>query len=334
MGIPGLLLSWILLGGPEPTDTAAVRLTWHAPANCPERGYLEQRIGHHLGRPLATGEQDPAVEISGIVRAPPAEGKQWGLELVITRAGETGSRDLAADTCAELVDAAAFISAVAIDPSVVTREPAPEPPPDPEPEAPSEPEQEPEREPQAGPEERPEPPPPRKRGARGAVGLAGGVGLGLSPRATALLDLRGALLLERARVELAIGHGVVSESTLRDEVGARAWSVLVAATGCFVPRVSTVEFPLCGGARVAAIRATGIGERVTPSPTTAGWLGLEAQAGLAYAPRPFLALFVRGHFGASPTNFAFRVDGAGEVFSPGPLYGGAQIGLEARFGGN
>lgn len=334
MRVAGLLLALAAARGPEapaPESAATVRLTWHAPIDCPKRTHLEQRIEQHLGRPLDQSAEKPGIEISGIVRPPADADKGWRLELVITREQNTGSRELTADTCAELVDAAAFIAAVAIDPTVATEDPAP--PPEEEPPPESEPQLQPKPEPKPEPPPEPGPVTVPRTGPRGAVSLSGGAGFGLLPRAFPVVDLRGALLLRRARIELGVQHDFTTQTPIVDGIGGRFWALVATVGGCFVPSVKSVDFPICGGGRVGMIRGIGTGDRVTPRAQSSVWGGADLQAGLSWAPLRSLALFVRGQLGVSPANFAFRVDGAGEVFRPAAFYGTALGGLEGRFGG-
>jgi hypothetical protein len=332
MRVAGLLVALAAVRAPQAAGTepaASVRLTWHAPPACPKRTHLEQRIAQHLGRDLDQSVEKPALEISGIVSAPPEHADPWLLELVITRGDTTGSRKLEADTCAELVDAAAFISAVAIDPTVATSEPEPEPRPEPKPQ----PEPEPQPQPKPEPTRAEQPTAPQASGPRGALALSGGVGFGALPRIFPAVDLRGALLVKRARIELGLQHGFATQTPIIDDVGGRFWVLVATVGGCFVPRVKRVEFPVCGGGRIGALRGVGIGDRVSPQAQSSVWGGADLQAGLNWVPRGFIALFVRGQLGVSPANFAFRVDGAGEVFRPTAGYGTALAGVEGRFGG-
>jgi len=117
----GLLLA--LATSPAP----AVDLTWDAPAGCPPQAELERQISTLLAG-HAPADDRPRVAFRVERRGP-----QWLLHGEIHSAQASGRRDLGAATCAELVEAAALIVAIAVDPSFVPGEPAVPPPPPPPP---------------------------------------------------------------------------------------------------------------------------------------------------------------------------------------------------------
>ena len=335
MGLAIATLVGVLGIAPPTPSTATIRVTWHAPKTCPERERVEELVAEHLGRPLERGEGSDLVEIAGVVGAPASEGAPWTLELYISHAEATGTRGLEADTCGELVDAAALIIAMAIDPGLLTGDEGPAVPvPEPiELEAPAEPE----HEPAPARETEPEPRPRHRAPAAGTLRLAGGVGFGPQPGPFGTIDLRGTAKFGRARLEIGIEHGIASTTERGDGVGGRFWSVGADAAGCFVPDVATVEFPLCAGARIAAIHGVASGPGVEPRPQTRPWGGFELGAGVDWTPKsrtgpknPWVVVFLRGTVGLSPADFGFVVGGVGEVFRPGLLYGGVIAGVGLR----
>lgn len=354
MPIVSAFVVFIALGATIPStelnDAMVVRLTWQAPSDCPAPDHLEHRIARHLGRRVETAGEHTVASITGTIQTPVHDDALWTLELTIGREGTVGTRNLSADTCAELLDAAAFISAVALDPNAVqdvlsaqsAQIVVPAPPPA--------------AAPPALETEDPAPlafhPPPVASGpvprtpetalpttkvsaptrSWGAIAMGIGAGFGAIPRTSLTLDLRAAWARRRARVEVGVQRGFATQTEIVDGVGGE-FSLLVAhAAGCFVPRVGTLEFPLCGGARLGAISGEGIGPRVQPSRRAGLWGGIDGQIGVNWALFDVAALFVRGHAGLAPATYAFSVNSGGNVLELSRAYGTLLAGIEGRFG--
>lgn len=119
----GLLLA--LATSPTPAVPSPVELRWDAPAGCPAQAELDRQVAALLaGHPPA----DPRTRVAFRVER---RGPQWQLHGEIHGAQASGRRDLSAATCDELVEAAALIVAIAVDPDFVPGEPAVPPPPPP-----------------------------------------------------------------------------------------------------------------------------------------------------------------------------------------------------------
>jgi hypothetical protein len=110
----------------------ALELVWTAPAACPSQADVKQRIDALLeapGKPAASGAQSARASAK-------LTSTRSGYRLTLTLHGEgiEGTRSLSGNDCAELAETAAFLIAVAIDPSLPgAAPPAPEPAPTPEP---------------------------------------------------------------------------------------------------------------------------------------------------------------------------------------------------------
>lgn len=130
----------------------ALELTWTAPAACPSQADVKQRIDTLLeapGKPATSDAQSASASAK-------LTSTRSGFKLVLTLHGEgiEGTRTLSGDDCAELAETAAFLIAVAIDPSLPgAAPPSPEPAPTPEP-------------PPVAPEPAPAPIPPPKAASR------------------------------------------------------------------------------------------------------------------------------------------------------------------------
>jgi hypothetical protein len=111
---------------PEPAH--ALELRWTAPAACPSQEDVQARIDGLLrapGKPASSAEQ-------GAHASAKLSALRSGFKLVLTLSGDGlgGTRTLTGKDCAELAETAAFLIAVAIDPSLPgTEPPVVEPPP-------------------------------------------------------------------------------------------------------------------------------------------------------------------------------------------------------------
>lgn len=334
----------------------AVALTWEAPQECPDVAVVRRALAGYLG-------EAPSVEAGAAVTAVgrvTRSGGVYRLELhTRTASGET-VRETTADECGVLVEATAVIVAIAVDPSTMLArgdmaptpvepkpaepepaplepEPAPPEPTPPEP-APTEPVVEPRPD-----EPAPVEPEPR---LRFGVRASGGVDLGVLPGLAGGLRLAGAIFggrpaVARAwRAELRGDFWFPRTATVADGIGGRVSLWSVGARGCWVPGVERVglQFPLCAGLESGAMRGQPVGDRIaSPTPSSRFWLAADGSAGLAWAPRRFIALVLQAELVVPIVRAGFRVGRTGdeledlEVHRAGPVAGRALLGLEARF---
>ncbi len=94
----------------------ASAVQWQAPAGCPDRIAVEQRIDALLGRTPTEHE----LRAVGVVQA----GPPWRLELETTLGGSRQHRVIEAEDCGTLAEAAALVLAVSVDPLGVSGAPA------------------------------------------------------------------------------------------------------------------------------------------------------------------------------------------------------------------
>ncbi|PRQ06653.1 hypothetical protein [Enhygromyxa salina] len=102
---PGLALALILARGP-----GEARLTWEAPLACPRASWLEARVDAYLGHAFTS---EAEVEVAGYVHADSAG---FVLELVTLVGGVREQRQLTHHDCDALVEIAASLAAIVIDP--------------------------------------------------------------------------------------------------------------------------------------------------------------------------------------------------------------------------
>lgn len=346
-----------------------VDVRWRGDPRCPEAEFQGS-----LARYLAEASERRPVEVTAEVRR---DGEaRWSASLELTTADGRSARTLRGRSCAEVSDAAAFVTAVVVDPGVLTR-PAPGaivPAPAEEEASPAEgdaPEEivdmtsgpgemsprtgsepagvgpavgqdelelspgTPALEPVAavGSELSPGPEPRPPAGRRGFVRVAGGLeALGM-PGVGPQLGLTTGLLGARWRAELT---GMYRAPTTRftdvdPSAGARVRLWTVGVRGCWVPPTRGVEVPLCGGLEAGQALGEGVGyagAQADRIPWVAALLG----PALAWAPRPWLALWLGVDLALPLRQASFSADGLGTMFESAPVSLRAALGLEIRFG--
>jgi len=105
---------------PEEPGRSSVELTWIAPEQCPDRPFLIAEIEKLVGRPL-NAIDEPSIKATATITKKDID--TWVLRLRTRERGVEGERELVADNCDTLAQAAALILALSIDPEAVeTRE--------------------------------------------------------------------------------------------------------------------------------------------------------------------------------------------------------------------
>jgi hypothetical protein len=104
---------WVLflVGGSLTASAQPLELRWQAPDECPDRAQLQAKVDRLLGRSYATFDWLADARVA-------RKGERWTLKLDLQHGGRHAARTLQADDCVTLSDAAAWLIAVAIDPSV------------------------------------------------------------------------------------------------------------------------------------------------------------------------------------------------------------------------
>jgi hypothetical protein len=321
----------------------AVALTWEAPAACPDAAAVRRALAGYLG-------EGPSAAAGAAVRAVArviSDGASLRLSLRTETASGVTTRETTSEDCAVLVDATAVIVAIAVDPTTVLGrgDAAPRPVPvEPEPvePEPAEPVVEVEPEPLAEVEPIVEPvtdaeaasaEPAVEPRVRFGMRVGGGIDVGVLPGLAGGLRLAGATFGPWWRAELRGDFWFPRTAILRDGIGGRIGLWSVGARGCGVPAVARVgvEFPLCAGIEVGAMRGDPVGDRVaSPENASQLWSAVDASAGLAWAPRRFIALVIQAELVVPLVRAGFRV-GEDELHRAGPVAGRGLVGIEARF---
>jgi hypothetical protein len=265
-----------------------LKVSWSAPESCPQQPAFTTQLEGFLGRELAALD-DPSLDVVGNVRADAAKGYVARLR-VRTKLGSQ-QRELAHRDCAELTEAAALVSALAIDPNLVVSSPkagdepaevspvpTPPPPVDARPATPAEPPSA----PSAPSRDAPHPVRP-SRSLHPSVAALGLVGSSVLPGAGAGVGLFGALGLGRFRLA-ARGNfwfprfqGVAGVSGPGIDLG--AWGVGLKA--CGLPLAGEVTLAACFGPELGDMYGTGNTQLTNPSTVHNRWSAVSAELALA-----------------------------------------------------
>lgn len=231
-------------------------VTWTAPAECPDAAHFETRIAAHLGDPAVADGVAVEVRIA-------AAGGGFALSLRT----EHGERALRGERCTDVVEAAALIVAMAIDPDAgFGPEPA-------------------ERRPAWATDGEVPPGPPvaevaelarprPRRGARLALRVTAGGDIGALPGPTANLGLGAGLVLGPWRLE-AGGHSLVERTAYGAEIdeGHRIRLYYGTLLVCHAP---LRMLRMCAGGELGRFEAESFGYRTdeTPRDGALWWGGL------------------------------------------------------------
>lgn len=323
-----------------------VAIAWEAPEGCPDAAYVRGRIAEQL-----RGVEVEAARVRARVSAPEGSGAAWRLWIAI---GDEGERELEAESCTALADAAAVMVAISLNASVPGEEGGvPEPPVvEAADEAVDEPErgaeavaEEPSLEPIAAPSE---PAPdaaagpstpersagPRRWRAAAVLGVAVGAhGVGL-PVPGAQLGGRVGVRWGPLVVALSGMHSFRRERPVVGDVAASYQLTTGGLELCGVlalGRRVAIEGFACAEAEVGRLRAEGL-RAVSPQVQRHPWVGVGGGGGAAWVARPWLAVGLRADLVAPLLGRRFVVGdaSAGEV---GPVDVRGALVLEFRVPG-
>jgi len=280
---------------------------WDAPPACPGRAEVDAQVEMLLLEPQAT---PPSYR--GRIES---TGEGYRLELDVGAVHRTVD---AAD-CARLGTAAALIVAVEHDPVAVAGavEPIVQ--------RPRHVSEEPPKVPEATPPPATDDVPPApSRPARSAepavvapTPIGGGVRLGVGPEAgllpevRAAFDIAGALQRQVWRFELGATVSLPRESTFASssQVGVRTMLFSGRARGCWAPGMGRLEIPLCVGAAVGGLWASGFGPGVAADPRTQTWASALASAGIEVSIARRFGLFAMAEIDVALRRPAVHVEG-------------------------
>ncbi len=315
MSISNLLVAWIGFAPAtaEPGDRP-YQLTWEAPSECPASEAVERAVDQALD---ITVRSDQRFVIDTRVRVRQTDNGKLAMWLVMELDGTRGERRLEADTCDELVNAAAQIIAIAVDVQARNASRAsdtsPPPPGDESAVVPTSPPP-PVPEPVAPPVAQPGPPAPSADGPPAAPSVpapstspapkvrlgaraTAGAGFSVLPGPTFVAEVALGLSGRHFRGEAAGSYFAPREIETDATPRARGEFQLGTAMlrGCGVPPpVGPVAFPLCASVEVGAMRGKGVGTAIDEKVAHALFMAVRLGPAVAWSMTPRVGLWLAG----------------------------------------
>lgn len=304
----------------EPIATPRFELRWQAPPGCPDAAYARPRVERFLGRAVAA-RGDPDTDASIAIAA------RDGLFVAVITIDDS-PRELSAERCETVAEAAAYVVAAWIDPSV-------EPPPlEPSPPAPTSATPTPAPEvaaPDATPATTARPRDDRAR-PRAAVFVGVGVGVGALPRVGPGVGGGVAATWRWLRVELAVAHLFARPARLpsRPDVGGDIRLTAAAARFCPLVVRRPIELPLCAGFELGSMHGQGVGiDEVAER--RALWAAFTAGAKLIWMPSRFVGPWIDATLAVPVSRPVFDAVNVGRIHQPAAATFTGMLGVEARF---
>lgn len=276
-----------------------MRLTWNAPAECPDQQWILNRI--HLPDAL-----DAKLAARATVTRGPGG---YTLELLTGADEEHGQRSLTASNCRELAEVTAALLSLALSSKPREHSKSPEP-----------------TQAQAPPSQ----PAPPSAGAESLWELHLGVrgAAGVLPQVSAAPLLRGALRVSPLQVELGL-HGlapVTSESSTAAR--SRYWLFSSIFAVCVIGGHGW-EVGACAGTELGALRAEGL-DVSDPRHATELWLAPHL-AGHVAVRWQRLSIGLRPGVGFPAIRPRFVIEPYGMLHQPGPVFGTLESWLGVSF---
>jgi hypothetical protein len=335
------LLLGLILGFAEPPpiqrpgDPVLWAFEWEAPPECPSRGEVIVSVQSYLPElddpPLSPSRADLRVVVSVT-----ADDAGWAATVRMSGRDGASERSFSAPVCAELAEATALITAVALDPVLVARrvteqpeavsiEPPAQPPPvEPEPPEPPEPQTDLDLV-LSDPTE-----PTRPRTVKFGVGLFGTGAWG--PASAGFGGLAGSFAVFAGlwRWQLEGGWSIPRTLALDDGRRGRVQAWWLGTRGCVVPALRTIELPLCPGVEAGQVFARGLAPTTNVSNGMQPWAAIVLGQGLRWPFLDRLALTVEAAVLVSLVRGRFTI-GDETLASLTPVGFRGALGLELRF---
>ncbi|MCY0992641.1 hypothetical protein OV203_36215 [Nannocystis sp. ILAH1] len=353
-----VLMAATIVAAAEPPPGLA--LDWTAPPGCPDQAEVYARVVRRTGQEAA---DRASLTARGTVRE--AAPGRWSLTLELAGATGGGRRELSAPRCEELVEAAALVVAIAVDPraALATGEVVvPAPPsevaqgaganghvaedmsqragsngqvwkdmsegPKAQPRATDEMEAPVAEEPARAEEPAPAGKPP---GVRVGLRAAAGVSFArLLPRPSAAVGLALSVSGKRWRAELG-GLYAPPVTGGDDVIGGLFQAGAVELRGCPVLRRGAVEVPLCVGLQIGAMQGRGRGSGLATTTTARSpWLAATVGAAVGWRPRGRVGLWLGADAIVALLRPSFVTAGGVKVHEAARFGGQVLAGVEVR----
>jgi len=318
MALPSRLLV-LALGLPASENPPP--LEWRAPSSCPEPRVLVERVGRYLGRALRASDAEQVVGEADVV----ASNGRYIARFSLRSPSGTTSKTVGTDDCEVLGDLFAIELALAIDPTAAVEH-------------------------LTAVEHSTDPKTMTRTARVSSLGgvtkavvlgrpagpslglrLDGGVLFGPVPNLAGGVALALALVYPRWRLETVGRYWFPGPARFDgpSNVGADISLGTVELRGCPAPSLGPVEFPLCVGVELGAMRGDPVGLE-QPRVRHRLWLAITAGGGLAWRFHAHMALWIAGDAVVAILRPGFRVEGLGTVHTAAILGARAALGLEWR----
>jgi hypothetical protein len=329
MAMAAILSSAGFAAGAEP-----IELGWRAPSECPSAEAVRAELVDLLGAEHAS--ERVRVDIA-VVHEP----RGYVAAIVLEVGMHRSERELVAEHCDALADAAALVIAVTVDPAhavvgdevvpepVVVAEPAP-PTPTPTPVTTS-------QQSRATATSIVQKPPPLRPARRRTPGfharVFGGLDTGATPGPTGTLGAAVGLRGRWFRAELDGSWAFGRERTVPGGAGASARIARgsLAVRGCGVPGRGRIEVPLCAALEAGALVGRGEGATVQPATAVLPWVAFSGGPALAISVVPRVALLIGADVVVPLWRARFEI-GDVDAFRPARVGMRALLGVELRWG--
>lgn len=313
----GILAAALLAAEPQAVaDAPRFELAWTAPAGCPTSAQARGRVERFLGRPIGRpGDPDVDVHVAIVDRD--------GLFVAAITTGDGGERQLEGERCDVVADAAAYVVAALIDPTVEPPQ-AEDPPAEPAPTPPV-----------AKPQPRPptKPPPAAKESElRGALRLGAAVGVGALPSVAPGVSGAAALLWRRLRIEIGATHWFARPARVagRPGVGGDIQLTTGSVRICGLAVRRPIELPICGGFELGGMQGRGVGiDR--PARARLLWAAFSASAGIIWMPSRWVGMWADAALVVPVSRPIFEAENVGRIHQPAPAAFAGMLGIETRF---
>ena len=330
-----------LVFAPSPETPAEDAWFWNAPVRCPTSGDVRAEVERHVGEPLSELPLD-TWSVVGTVTYDPDDG--FAAAIVIETPDGRHDRLLTDPThCSTLSNSAALLIALALSPDEDERlepeappplapqqpskpaEPEPTPEPDREAQPPEPPAQPAEPAPVAEPDDPPDPAEPLTFAIALAPGFDWGTLRGVTPIGRLALGWQP----RRLRVGAAAQFGGTPAFPLPPlDIRPRLWQWSLAVEAGPVPSLGRFEFPLMVGVEAGQLVLT---PRVlVPDASQVPWAALLLTPGVAWVPRPWLALTTRVGTTVAFVDQSFTIPGFDPILVTSRLGVRVSMGIEFR----
>ena len=312
--------------GPAPQGPAPVELAWEtrAPPNC-DAASFERKLGELLPEPSGVSEEPLPVTVRLSVDA---QGS-WLAEVWLGEVRGAEPRRFESTKCESVVEAAALVVAMELDPSALDRLD----------EAPADPLEEVEvdgaaqstKAPVSGDATEPHADTPTPLDL--ALGLRGGVASQGLPATTAAFDGRLWLRAQHWRLGAGARYRMPTRVEI-DGAGGGEFSYLAGRVdACGVLRPRRVSLPVCAGFEAGQLFARGLAV-TAPASSRRPWVAARVMPGVEVAATSWLALVLSLELGVVLSRERYFQTGIGPIYEVGPVELGAAMELQFRlFGG-